>query len=192
MKIATTLLTLAGVCLAHFDIDSPAPRDGTEDLTELIPPCGGLPLGNRTVITPVDGIFHITGALEHPTAQANFSLYVGNDDPSQVQFATYFDGGYNTTLHLGDFDFKANVADIPAVVDGVNAVIQVAMFTPDGHLTACSDITFSFSASTAETSTSEAVASTSGNPYAAPSNVYSGAGAVATGIFAVAASLIFV
>ncbi|KAJ3132938.1 hypothetical protein HK100_004819 [Physocladia obscura] len=154
----STLLAFAGVCSAHFDLDSPAPRAGTQDLTELVPPCGGLPLGNRTVIAPVEGVFHITGELEHPTAQTNFSLYIGSDDPTQAQFTTYFDNGYNITLHLGAFNFTANVGDIPAVVNGANAVIQVAMFTPDGHLTACADIvepcqTFLLSASTGDSST---------------------------------------
>ncbi|KAJ3384725.1 hypothetical protein HDU84_002664 [Entophlyctis sp. JEL0112] len=152
MKSFFALVVFATACLAHFDIDYPPPRDGTEDLTELIHPCGGLPLGNRTVITPVDGVFNISGSLEHPFAQANFSIVVGDEDPTDSEFGqTFFPGGLEATEYMGDFDFPANITSIPEIVDGSNAVIQVAMITVDGYLTVCMDVTFSIPTCTKET-----------------------------------------
>ncbi|KAJ3375201.1 hypothetical protein HDU84_000672, partial [Entophlyctis sp. JEL0112] len=141
MRTFFALAAFATACLAHFDIDYPPPRNGTEDLTELIQPCGGLPLGERTVIPLVDGAFVISGSLEHPTAQTNFSIVVGDEDPTESQFEkTFFPGGYNITEYIGDFNFTANVSTISSIVDGSNAVIQVAMDTEDGYLTVCLDV----------------------------------------------------
>ncbi|KAJ3113267.1 hypothetical protein HK100_002045 [Physocladia obscura] len=173
MKLFALLLSLAATGSAHFFITSPVPRAGSSDGTELIYPCGGLPLGTRTTLTPVNGVFPIKGGLAHPTAVANFSIVVGNEDPILSQFAvTFFDGGENLGLVEGYFTFDADVADIPAITDGANAVIQVEMDTADGHLDVCMDVTFSLSeaATTTTTTTTAESGSSSG----------SGGGATAT------------
>ncbi|KAJ3370890.1 hypothetical protein HDU84_001351, partial [Entophlyctis sp. JEL0112] len=144
MRTFFALVAFATGCLAHFQIDYPPPRDGTEDLTELIHPCGGLPLGTRTVLAPTNGVFDITGSLAHPTALANFSIVVGDEDPTDSQFAqTFFPNGRDANEVMGKFTFEANIDSIPDIVDGSNAVIQVAMITVDGFLTVCMDVTFS-------------------------------------------------
>ncbi|KAJ3341319.1 hypothetical protein HDU83_006690 [Entophlyctis luteolus] len=95
MSILVLLVALHTVCVsAHFFITSPRPRAGSNDGTELIHPCGGLPLGTRTKIVPdSSGVFPIKGGLAHPTATANFSIVVTNGDPDESQFGqTFFDG----------------------------------------------------------------------------------------------------
>ncbi|KAJ3384724.1 hypothetical protein HDU84_002663, partial [Entophlyctis sp. JEL0112] len=143
MSILVLLVALHTVCVsAHFFITSPRPRAGSNDGTELIHPCGGLPLGTRTKIVPdSSGVFPIKGGLAHPTATANFSIVVTNGDPDESQFGqTFFDGGRDAGMVFGYFTFNASVLDIPEIVDGANAVIQVSMYTVDGWLTECSDV----------------------------------------------------
>ncbi|KAJ3119070.1 hypothetical protein HK100_000480, partial [Physocladia obscura] len=134
------LVLLATVANGHFAIFSPAVRAGSNDLTEPVAPCGGLPLGARSQFPVAGG--SITGALYHPTAEANFSLVVSNSDPTNAQFAvTWFGPGENAAFTEGGFSVPIDLTAVQGCVVGANATLQVVMITVDGTLHECMDVT---------------------------------------------------
>ncbi|KAI8612538.1 hypothetical protein BC830DRAFT_550882 [Chytriomyces sp. MP71] len=136
-RVLLAILTVAQLAAAHFKIVSPTPRFNSTGLHELVHPCGGVPAVNRTLIS-VTGAW-LNGTLGHPSAPANFSVFVGNSDPKSdadftlIQSVTAYMGPWNATI-----DFSA----IAGVKDAANATIQVSMKTDDGFLVQCADVTF--------------------------------------------------
>ncbi|KAJ3050727.1 hypothetical protein HDU99_008592, partial [Rhizoclosmatium hyalinum] len=115
---------------------------GTSDATELIEPCGGLPLGLRTTF-PIKGGY-IAGGLAHPVAYADYSLVVTDGDVTDPKAfgQTYFGPGKHVTYKFGYFNATdIDLSHVPGCVDGANVVMQVGFDAPDGRLVVCIDVT---------------------------------------------------
>ncbi|KAI8842648.1 hypothetical protein BJ741DRAFT_340215 [Chytriomyces cf. hyalinus JEL632] len=139
MRSFAVLSVLLPLVAAHYAIFSPAPRDGTDEQTELIAPCGGLRLGARSNFPIKGGV--ITGDLAHPTATASFSIVVSETDPAPSQFGQVFVGPPPmSVLTLGSFSVPIDLSSIPQCVDGAAVTFQVVMQTADGTLYTCLDV----------------------------------------------------
>ncbi|KAI8612539.1 hypothetical protein BC830DRAFT_1170974 [Chytriomyces sp. MP71] len=141
--LANVLLPVVAVfaqlAAAHYDIQSPAPRAGSDDLTELVAPCGGLPLGGRSSFPITAG--SITGGLYHPSAVAQVSVVFSSVDPAPSQFGQVFVAGPGLTVKEGYFTIPVDLSSFAPAVDGATATFQVVMVTPDGTLYTCIDVT---------------------------------------------------
>ncbi|KAJ3267208.1 hypothetical protein HDU77_003288 [Chytriomyces hyalinus] len=143
MRSLVLLSVLLPLVAAHYAVFSPAPRDGTDEQTELISPCGGLRLGARSNFPIKGGV--ITGDLAHPTATASFSIVVSETDPAPSQFGQVFVGPPPmSVLTLGSFSVPIDLSSIPQCVDGAAVTFQVVMQTADGTLYTCMDVVCTF------------------------------------------------
>ncbi|KAI8851024.1 hypothetical protein BC829DRAFT_387792 [Chytridium lagenaria] len=76
--IAAIALLLSAPVYAHFKVTAPPARFKSEALM-VFPPCGGVPLGQRTPFPISGGI--VEGVSYHPSANLNFSMAITDSDP---------------------------------------------------------------------------------------------------------------
>ncbi|KAJ3048229.1 hypothetical protein HDU99_009228, partial [Rhizoclosmatium hyalinum] len=129
LRFILLLLALQSVT-SHYAIMSPPPRVGTNDLTETVGPCGGLPIGDRAEFPIKGGI--IKGGLYHPFGKANVTIVLSATDPTPDQFGQVFLLPENTPLVEGNFNLTTDLSTIPGVKDRAKATIQVVVLTVDG------------------------------------------------------------
>ncbi|KAJ3239738.1 hypothetical protein HDU81_005454 [Chytriomyces hyalinus] len=130
------LLVCAQLCAAHFKIAVPAPRTGAGGSNELIFPCGGLPLGERTPFSIVGG--WINGTNSHNDTKSDISIAITDKDPVVADFKSFYTGMYG----IGPFNATTDLSSVAGAVDGANAVLRVVMDAGHGEpLNICIDVT---------------------------------------------------
>ncbi|KAI9362109.1 hypothetical protein DFJ73DRAFT_813486 [Zopfochytrium polystomum] len=141
------VLGSARAARAHYQVTSPTARPFVESL-EVIPPCGGQPLGARTTF-PIDGGV-LAGQSYHATATANISVAF-TADPILADFAQVL-GPF--TVNLGNFKTPAvSLTKTAGAAVGRNVTVQMTYFAGDGLLYQCVDAVLTAASSSNSTTT---------------------------------------
>ncbi|KAJ3099135.1 hypothetical protein HDU96_010813 [Phlyctochytrium bullatum] len=165
--LTTTLWHLAVVALlvciwaplsveAHFKVSSPPARFKSEAL-QVIPPCGGVPLGQRTPF-PLAGA-NLKGDSFHASAQMTFSLALV-EDPKESDFSA---GSFSTVTTAalakpGPFEVVVDLTKVQEAKVGANATLRIVYNAGDGILYQCSDVTLTAAETPSTTATPKSAA----------------------------------
>ncbi|TPX77121.1 hypothetical protein CcCBS67573_g01610 [Chytriomyces confervae] len=181
--LVAALLVCAQLCAAHFKVATPAPRKGAGGSNELIYPCGGLPLGERSPFAIVGG--WINGTNSHNDTKSDISIAITDKDPVVADFKSFYTDLYG----IGPFNATTDLSSVAGAVDGANAVLRVVMDAGHGEpLNICIDVTLQGTGSAKPSSVASAEPTGAKTPSTA--NLYSGVGALAVSMFGLLAAVL--
>lgn len=162
----SSLLAIASLTSAHFNLEFPPARDFNERTLDQFP-CGGFNTPSTRTPWPISG-GQIALKMGHTQSNVEVLIAVGNNPGSAFNTVIR-----PTFLQTGLGAFCMTGLTLPSsinVTEGINATIQVITNgDPDGGLYNCADITFSSTAAAAGSCTNATgvtvgTATISGNP----------------------------